>query len=327
MPAPSHRVYRTTDGGGHWRASELPIDTQISFAPFDLAFDRDGAALYLLGYASISGFCDVCSWDVLLRSDDGGASWRRLDLPTPSGATRLRPDPGDATTLYLADAGTLYRSDDRGSHWQAVGATPDLIDLLVDPKRPDTLYQATGHQGVLRSANGGLDWAPLGAGLAAPEGWRLAEVTAGPDLLFDATPGGAWVLPLDAVPGGSGASGAVPPPVGPILTSADFPGFRFQVRITDTAGHVQPVRREESCLAEALCVSGALPGRTEVLVRIVGPKPNGRLWPTLVKLTTSRVEVWIEQLSTNLSRYYSLAAARPGVDELPGLFDRDGFPP
>jgi len=59
----------------------------------------------------------------------------------------------------------------------------------------------------------------------------------------------------------------------------------------------------------------------------VGPKPNGRLWPTLVKFSTSRIEVWIEQLATGELRYYELRGARPGFDELPGLFDRHGFEP
>jgi hypothetical protein len=74
-------------------------------------------------------------------------------------------------------------------------------------------------------------------------------------------------------------------------------------------------------------VSGALPGRTELLMRIVGPKPNGFLWPTLVRFTTSQVEVWIRQLSTGERRYYRLDGSTPGSEELDGLFDRDGFPP
>jgi len=118
-----------------------------------------------------------------------------------------------------------------------------------------------------------------------------------------------------------------PPPPADLLTDADFPGFRFGVRITDQAGGSREGAAEAACLPETLCVSGAVPGRTEVLVRIVGPKPNGYLWPTLAKLTTSRVEVWIEQVATGVLRYYLLEGASPGVDELPGLFDRTGFLP
>lgn len=118
-----------------------------------------------------------------------------------------------------------------------------------------------------------------------------------------------------------------PPPSGPWLTSTGLPGFRVKLRITPQGGasllgSVVPV-----CIPETLCVAGALPDRPEVFVRVVGPKPNGRLWPTLVKFTTSEVEVWVEQLSTGGVKYYRLEGAQPGFDELPGLFDRDGFVP
>ena len=124
--------------------------------------------------------------------------------------------------------------------------------------------------------------------------------------------------------------GPPPPPVDSpddLLTDPDFPGFRFAVRITDPTGGTRLGASEPACLPETLCVSGALPGRTEVMVRIVGPKPNGFLWPTLARLTTSQVEIWIEQIATGTTRYYLLPGARPGVDELPGLFDRHGFQP
>jgi len=59
----------------------------------------------------------------------------------------------------------------------------------------------------------------------------------------------------------------------------------------------------------------------------VRSQPNGYLWPTIVKFTTSRVEVWIEQLSTGTVQYYELEGASPGSSELPGLFDPLGFQP
>lgn len=65
--------------------------------------------------------------------------------------------------------------------------------------------------------------------------------------------------------------------------------------------------------------------RSEVFIRVVGQKPNGYLWPTLIELGTSTVEVWIEQVWSSVQRYYRLGGASPGRDELPGLFDRTGF--
>jgi hypothetical protein len=104
-------------------------------------------------------------------------------------------------------------------------------------------------------------------------------------------------------------------------------GFRVKVRITAAPGEQPPVRKEAVCIPETLCVSGAVPGRSEVFVRVIGPRPNGYLWPTLVKFSTSTVEVWIEQVSSGVRRYYRLEGASPGRDELPGLFDRTGFLP
>ena len=135
-----------------------------------------------------------------------------------------------------------------------------------------------------------------------------------------------WSLPFS---GGSGGSGGLPPepPPGPWLSTAALPGFEAKVRITPQSGAPVTGTAEPACIPETLCVSGAVPGRSEVFVRVVGPKPNGYLWPTLVKFSTSQVEVWIRQPATGIIRYYLLDGASPGVDELPGLFDRMGFEP
>ncbi len=113
------------------------------------------------------------------------------------------------------------------------------------------------------------------------------------------------------------------PPAGSWLTTAALPDFQFKVRI---AGGLTGVR-EGDCVPETLCVSGAVPGRSEVFVRVVGPRPNGYLWPNVVKFTPSQVEVWIQQTGTGEIQYYLLAGSAPDSDELPGLFDRNGFLP
>lgn len=135
-----------------------------------------------------------------------------------------------------------------------------------------------------------------------------------PALAQSAVPGAVLTRTIPAPPAGGGP-----------FATGEVPGFRVWVRITGTTGEMSPVQQEADCLPEALCVSGAVPGRTEALLRIVGPKPNGYLWPTVIRLTTSRVEIWVEQEATGAMRYYVLEEARPGHDTLPGLFDRHGF--
>lgn len=110
------------------------------------------------------------------------------------------------------------------------------------------------------------------------------------------------------------------------FTDPQYPDFQFHVTIGAGASTRQGAW-EPVCLPETVCVSGALPGRAEVFLRIVGPRPNGHLWPTLFKASPSRFEVWIEQLSSGVTKQYVLEAAGPGSDELPGLFDRTGFLP
>ena len=171
----------------------------------------------------------------------------------------------------------------------------------------------------------------------------LAPLMANPgvdDFAVALTPGGAWAsLHSKASVEGGNPDGSFevflaqcaeeavpPPPEGPWITDSDFPDFRFKVRITAGAGPL-PVRQESACIPETLCISGAVPGRSELFIRIVGPKPNGKLWPTLVRFSTSTIEVWIEQLSSGTLKYYRLEGATPGSSDLTGLFDRDGFTP
>ncbi len=117
------------------------------------------------------------------------------------------------------------------------------------------------------------------------------------------------------------------PPPGDPLTSPALPGFEVWVQIIASEGEAIDGSAEAQCLPETLCVSGALAGRSEVFVRVVGPKPNGNLWPTLVKFTTSAVDVWLRQTATGAVRHYRMDGASPGSSALDGLFDRDGFQP
>lgn len=116
------------------------------------------------------------------------------------------------------------------------------------------------------------------------------------------------------------------PPAGNWLTTNAIPGFRFKVRIT-AGSQVIAGAKVNDCLEDTMCVSGAVRDRAEVFIRVVGPRPNGLLWPTLVKLNTSQVEVWIEQVDSGDVRYYFLPGADPSSSELPGFFDRNGFEP
>jgi len=132
--------------------------------------------------------------------------------------------------------------------------------------------------------------------------------------LFEANDGGG---------GGGGSNGGPPAPAGPWLSSPQLPGFEAKALISDaTAG-----RREAACIPEALCLSGALAGRPEIFVKVIGPRPNGYLWTQISRFTPSKVEIWLRQTSTGQTNYYLLPAVGAASDDVSGLQDREGFTP
>ena len=89
-----------------------------------------------------------------------------------------------------------------------------------------------------------------------------------------------------------------PPPPGDWLSTSEVPGFSFKVQVTNQSGDEIIGAKDASCIPETVCVSGAVPGRSEVFLRVVGPKPNGYLWPTMAKFSTSQVEIRVRQDSS-----------------------------
>jgi len=118
-----------------------------------------------------------------------------------------------------------------------------------------------------------------------------------------------------------------PPPAALAIESLELPGFRAWVRFSPQATAPSWGTLVEPCLAQALCAAGPLPARAEVIVRLIGPKPNGFLWPQIVRFTTDQVEVWVQQKATGVTRYYLLSGGGPGSETLTGRVDRHGFKP
>jgi hypothetical protein len=125
---------------------------------------------------------------------------------------------------------------------------------------------------------------------------------------------------------GNASFGPVAPPAGPWLSSSDMPDFRFKVRLT-TGGVSRMATQVADCIEQTVCAAGVFPDRPEVLLRVIGPRPNGYLWPIIIRFTNARVEVWVEQLSTGDLKYYDLPFVGPDSGELNGINDRFGFQP
>ena len=151
----------------------------------------------------------------LFRSSDQGASWTCIGLEDGGSIGRIRIDPNDPDTIFVAVMGHLwepstergvYRTTDGGTTWQRVhfiNSTTGCVDLIMRPDDPDVLYAAMwkrlrqpesfdyGGQecAVYRTTNGGDNWTLLSGqtGLPAPnvDGGRigLSLCTSQPDVM------------------------------------------------------------------------------------------------------------------------------------------------
>lgn len=252
--------------------------------------------------------------DVALWASDGTLEGTR-PYPQPE-LGELASEPA-IEDIHVSDRGLVY-AQVRGLESRP-GGVLDLV--LLAPEGPVSL---TGLEGMFQEVQ------PILGDVDGRTVFRLAEITERTTGQYVESEGRLWstdgavagTSPLPEIPDAAPHHPDTPP-----ITSPAVPGFRFWVRITPPLRDPIVGTREGACIPETVCVSGALPGRTEVFLRAIGPRPNGLLWPVVTRFTPSLVEVWIEQASTGDTRYYALPATAADSGDLTGLFDRDGFVP
>jgi hypothetical protein len=156
-------VWESRDGGSSWRprTDELPVPA-IGAVAFD---PRDPAVAYAgSGEGSFSAELGVG----LLRSDDGGASWRLLEDGELTGAgfhdLAVLPD----GRLLAATTAGLYESGDRGGSW-----TRRLAGRVWDLSSAGEILAGCA-TGLCRSDDGAA-WTPVPLP-AAPSGFERVAV-------------------------------------------------------------------------------------------------------------------------------------------------------
>ena len=146
------------------------------------ALGPEGRAVDRL-FTPASGALLVGAQNALLRSDDGGVTWRTIAPPPDTDVVTVSPV--DHQLLYAAGEGGVFRSEDGGDTWQRVSELGGQWTILeVSPPDPTTLYGVAitippAEYGPNRwhelrvSRDGGVTWSEL-PGLDAQEVRRLA---------------------------------------------------------------------------------------------------------------------------------------------------------
>lgn len=156
-------LYRSIDGGVTWQPihSGLLRNRRI----FSLAVDpRSPQTLY------------AGTFNRVFKSTDGGFTWKRTPLAGVGLIGALKVHPSQKNVVYAGASG-LFRSQDGGATWARVSqGLPNLSGpgsivtaIAFHPNSPQTVYAGVAslfeQEGVFKSTNGGLSWAPSSRGL------------------------------------------------------------------------------------------------------------------------------------------------------------------
>jgi photosystem II stability/assembly factor-like uncharacterized protein len=169
-------VYKSTDGGAHWKRMGLEHSFQISTVLID-PHHPNTVIVAVMG----NPYADSEDRGVY-RTTDGGSSWKKVLYIGPSvGVSDLAMNPQNPQELFAAayrfrrtpwsysDGGpedAIYRSIDQGETWERLSghglpeAPVARIGLAIAPSEPNVVYAVMGsNEGVLwRSDDSGDHW-------------------------------------------------------------------------------------------------------------------------------------------------------------------------
>ncbi len=161
-------LFQSSNGGSNWVESRAGLTTA---GVSELAFDPVNPGV---AYASSRNPFDPNAGNpfatpdgAFYRSSDGGHTWQELFRPLAANALAVHPS--DGRTVYLASDFGVIRTQDAGQSFEDRGGNDirglTIIDLAMDPRRPDNLYiLATDPFAfvssffILHSDDGGDDW-------------------------------------------------------------------------------------------------------------------------------------------------------------------------
>ncbi|MDP3769792.1 MAG: hypothetical protein U1A25_00365 [Candidatus Sungbacteria bacterium] len=150
-------VLKSATGGTQWgnlnvSAKEQESDSGVVleqypqglFSFFGQSSNTSSRKLFLLDPTNPSRIY-VSSSEGLLRSVDGGFTWKSIDLLLPNSllpVTAVAISPGDASTIYVAAANEIHKSIDGGMTWSvtrlSIGVR--IMGLIIHPSDPEIMF-------------------------------------------------------------------------------------------------------------------------------------------------------------------------------------------
>jgi len=181
-------VFKTVNRG----TSFTPVfDDQPTASVGDVTVSQQNPNLVWVGSGEPNNRQSSPYGNGVYRSQDGGNTWAHMGLDDTRHIARIRIDPRDNNTVFVAALGHLwgpndergvFRTRDGGATWDKVlfiDADTGITDLVMDPNDPNTLFAAAYQRrrtaggfagsgpgsGLYRTFDGGDTWERLTDGL------------------------------------------------------------------------------------------------------------------------------------------------------------------
>jgi len=122
----------------------------------------------------------------VMRSDDGGRTWRPVVARPNFDAMALAVHPAVPRRIYVAGHNIFMVSPDGGASWQPVWHNlpyDDIHGFALSPRDPNRLYAFVIGHGLFISTDGGVSWTRLSTALPQ-DVMSLAAAGGEPEVLF-----------------------------------------------------------------------------------------------------------------------------------------------
>ncbi len=193
-------IYLATASGGIWKSTNKGttwtsiFENQAVSTFGDIGIAPSNPDIIYAGTGEQNNRQSTSWGNGIYRSTDAGATWRHLGLEETRHIGEVIVHPTDPDVAYVAALGNLwapssergvYKTTNGGRRWRKVLSINDftgVVDLVMDPSNPNTLYAAAYQRlrrtwgfngggpgsGIYKSTDGGRNWEELTAGI--PEG-------------------------------------------------------------------------------------------------------------------------------------------------------------